>query len=677
MELKEGTPGALVKSYGAAEQVHVPRPFDTLPISQSSYGRNSAVDVPARYSADATMDNIFENARYATLDKNGTLHIDSTSKNMSCIVLDATHLAVENVDYSMYQIDNYKDLIYSITVSGSTSMTLNGLDKLFRDVLVKERFNYLIELDISYVAVSQYALDALCKYIDPVTAGYCPLRRLIATRCCLGSKGVISLVKALKQNTVIEELFLSGNAATDSAVVFLVQFLSFRGNGITTLGLGDNQLTVHGMNDLSAIVGNHHKLVNLQLNGNSIGDNGVDHILGAMGGRLNFDSLNLNSCGVIDCFWANNLCNLLSLSSLFLSHNGIDDSGLQMLASGLRATCTLRYLDLSYNLFGKTPGSGLSLGSLGSIIKLNRMLTVLVLSGNEMLQASWCSVAVGLFENESLLRLDVTYCELTLASAEALCRALEVNQTVSIDMRYNDLPDILLCNPRQYEVTENGSMGISPKSLYSNVSAVAHLTSQEWRISRVQEINESSAVGAIVDQHSIVEEVVLRKISKPERSTPSSPVRSSEEIKTAAESSSSKQLSESVTNVKILTVSYGHISTILGVVRVEDDTTYTQAKELVKPLVRAYLGNTLRGVKTSDDLSVADEKDYGLTARPCRNYAEDFVLLTPAGQTIEHNLARVSNASVWRVVMILKNMFSFYYNFFHSIGPKCLGGGRG
>ena len=106
---------------------------------------------------------------------------------------------------------------------------------------------------------------------------------------------------------------------------------------------------------------------------------------------------------------------------------------------------------------------------------------------------------------------------------------------------------------------------------------------------------------------------------------------------------------------------------------VEDDTTYTQAKELVKPLVRAYLGKTLRDVKTSDDLSVADEKDYGLTARPCRNYAEDFVLLTPAGQTIEHNLARVSNASVWRVVTILKSMFSFHYNFFLCIGPKCLG----
>jgi hypothetical protein len=46
------------------------------------------------------------------------------------------------------------------------------------------------------------------------------------------------------------------------------------------------------------------------------------------------------------------------------------------------------------------------------------------------------------------INIQITYCELLLPAAESLCRALEVNQFISIDMKNNNLPDILLKNPR-------------------------------------------------------------------------------------------------------------------------------------------------------------------------------------------------------------------------------------
>ena len=53
---------------------------------------------------------------------------------------------------------------------------------------------------MSYVAISQKSLDTLCFYVDPVTAGYCPVRRLILAHAQLGSQGAQALFRALTQN---------------------------------------------------------------------------------------------------------------------------------------------------------------------------------------------------------------------------------------------------------------------------------------------------------------------------------------------------------------------------------------------------------------------------------------------------------------------------------------------
>jgi Ran GTPase-activating protein (RanGAP) involved in mRNA processing and transport len=127
--------------------------------------------------------------------------------------------------------------------------------------------------------------------------------------------------------------------------------------------------------------------------------------------KKKFENLNLSNCkiGILNCYWGGNLDTFLSLITLNLSYNKINDNGLENLAVGIKNNCTLRYLDISYNIFGRIAGGGVLVGGLASIIKFNRILTNLNLAGNCMLSPSWSSIATGFFDNETLLNLDVSY----------------------------------------------------------------------------------------------------------------------------------------------------------------------------------------------------------------------------------------------------------------------------
>jgi hypothetical protein len=160
------------------------KPFDPLPILSSKYGRASAVDLRRRYDENASLEEILQDVEYVTLESNGQFNIQE--KYADNFILDASDVKPENVDYSMYQLENYMDQIYGVTFARSKSVTFH-FDKIISEILVRDRFQYIVELNISYLALSQYAIDALCTYVDPISAGYCPLRRVIATRCSLGT----------------------------------------------------------------------------------------------------------------------------------------------------------------------------------------------------------------------------------------------------------------------------------------------------------------------------------------------------------------------------------------------------------------------------------------------------------------------------------------------------------
>lgn len=176
------------------------KPFDPLPILPSKYGRVTAVDLRRRYDANANLEEILQDVEYVILRGNGQFNIQE--KSADGFVLDASDLQPSNVDYCMYQLENHMNRIYGVTFFRSKSVTFN-FDKILSEILVRDRLQYLVELNVSYLTLSQYSIDALCTYANPVSAGYCPLRRVIATRCSLGTKEITFISFNVYTNVLI------------------------------------------------------------------------------------------------------------------------------------------------------------------------------------------------------------------------------------------------------------------------------------------------------------------------------------------------------------------------------------------------------------------------------------------------------------------------------------------
>ena len=725
-----------------------PKPFD--PIEIPSQGRVSKTDIKNRYDPTTSLEDILNMTELRIVRGNGVCDLEGEETNYS---IDARRLLHSSVDFCLYELDNHKDQIYSMSISQSKTLDISSIDCMVSFLTSMGQLKYLVELNLSYVPLSKKSLDAICFYFDPNTQGYCPVRRLVLTHCELGINGVNQILTALTENPVIEELLIGGNDASDESISNLVSFLSFNTNVITQLSLGSNKYTSYAMQELSEAILIQTHLKELHVPSNPIGDVGADFIFKALRDRPVFDSLNLNNCNLVHCNWAGNLRVMTCLTSLYLSHNNIDDDGLQLISTGLSKCVCLRYLDLSHNKFY----GGLTYGGLSDIIKQNMILTTLILSTNPMMQSTWTMISSSLMENETLLLLDLSHCELTLNSAEVLCRAFEINQICTINMKYNDLPETLLEDPRSYV---NEINGVKPLPLLPNATLLSLKKSQQFRLHRTEEIQQSKTVYRIISEQ---DERVLKEKRKEEgfkdvnnddqvenisRNTKLStislfqdatkPSILSENVLsenpgksefsnhliqsafgydtiTSSASTTSNTIDDSITaNIsvgahryralhrflkkdqvhadaiggkRLLKVAYGHISTILGVISVTEITTYKEAKELMKPLVANYVGgeikrksintiNSLLNVKDNTELTAGQRRrskmeiilanhpinrrnshnndnthtiedydngiDYGDSAKPLRNYKEEFVILTPAGLPCDDISAKVN-----------------------------------
>jgi hypothetical protein len=109
------------------------------------------------------------------------------------------------------------------------------------------------------------------------------------------------------------------------------------------------------------------------------------------------------------------------------------------------SSISVRNLDLSNNVFG-----GKMAIVIGRLLQQNQLLMNLNLASSKLTDDVWEAIGSGLTQNKTLLFLDISFCEMTLKSAETICKALESNDTCSVDMRQNPLPRVMIQDPRQY-----------------------------------------------------------------------------------------------------------------------------------------------------------------------------------------------------------------------------------
>ena len=341
----------------------------------------------------------------------------------------------------------------------------------------------------------------------------------------------------------------------------------------------------------------------------------------------------------------------------------------------------------------------------------------------------------------------------------------------TVDMRFNNLPEIMLIDPRRYKNPKKGPQHVEPIPLAARPQALSLNNSQTWRVHRVDEVKAAKVAYRIVQkQEAFTQKAIEEQKARDEAlgdvedgqddssslfhasslglsgaskggpsdadsfgvlsfdlsasafgppSTGSSMEPTGESVNMSVGAHRQKALhrfkkkddayAKAIGGKRILAVAYGHITTILGSINVSDNTTYAEAKELIKPLVAAYCGGetgrkkppppayessvssadvaaaqgldaaerrkaqraflrekkkeeaawtsaqapppaapaALTSAGKVDDTSLVDggdgageDVDYGDTAKPLRNYAEDFTLLRPSGEPIDPVVAR-------------------------------------
>ena len=524
------------------------------------------------------------------------------------------------------------DKIYGLRVNGAKLDTASS-NLLCECLWQPGKFRNLVDLDYAYIRMSFASVARMCDTISPATkGGYCSIKRLVLTRMDLGHQSVAQIFAAVQGNIFLEELILNGNNCTDAAIPALAKTLKGSQNRFRLLGIGGNDLTEESMLVLGPVLAEHPYLQELELQGNTrLGDEGSDVLFKALRDNNVLEALNLSNCGLKEIPWAGRLRIMTSLSSLNLSQNKINDAGCQVLASALESCFCLRYLDLGHNVFG-----GRLCRGLGEALRVNRGLLQLSLSSNPMIFEVWNAICYGLMENKTLMRLDCTWCDLTLESAEKLIEALAVNDICDVLLDLNPLPDVLRMTPRLYR-----RVGLPPAvHIRSDAAGIALETSQAWRKGKIQEIINSKKALTVLKNSSVGEEELPLRVSE-EGDADSVGTGAAESV------TASVNVSPGAKNAKVLakhrsiadelaisgfggkmvlTVCYGRPSEVLGTVEVTHFTTYAMAKELIRPLVQAYLASLGK-------LSMA------------ASLVESFTVLDPNGLQVEGNQLNVR--TVW------------------------------
>lgn len=519
--------------------------------------------------------------------------------------------------------------IYALRINGA-KLDVASANRLCATLWNRGLFGNLVDADYAYMRMSFESGSLMCHALDrSVKGGCCRIKRLVLTRMELGYRGTDQLFNALCGNIFIEELVLNGNNCTDAALPALARALRNSQNRFKLLGIGGNDLTVEGMATLSGVLEQHRYLLEFELQGNPLGDEGSDVLFKAIRDNTTLESLNLSNCGLKEVPWAGRLRIMTTLSNLNVSQNLIGDKGCQVLASALEGCFCLRYLDMSHNLFGGRLAMGL-----GEAIKVNKGLLQLRLSSNPMLIQVWNAIAFGLMHNNTLMRLDLTWCDLDMDAAAKINEALAVNEICDVITDLNPLPDVLRMTPRLYR--HKGWPEARP--IHPKAAGLSLEAGQAWRSGKIADIQLSKDALAVVKRAELSFDAAADGDDETtggasagggmsiSASVNVSPGAYKAKLLAARVQGADEQAQSGFGGKMVLTICYGRPSEVLGTIEVTHFTTYAMSRDLVRPLVKSYLASL-------GSLSLMGA------------LVENFCVLDPRGLPVQGNEARIR--TIW------------------------------
>ncbi|XP_040203186.1 NACHT, LRR and PYD domains-containing protein 3-like [Rana temporaria] len=169
--------------------------------------------------------------------------------------------------------------------------------------------------------------------------------------CCVTSSACDDLRSILINNRSLTTLDLSENNLEDSGIKLLCEGLRDPDCTLQEMWLGGCGVTSSSCDDLRYILINNRSLTTLGLSGNNLEDSGIKLLCeGLRDPGCTLQRLTLGWCDVTSS-GCNDLRSILinnrSLTTLNLSRNNLEDSGIKLLCEGLRDPgCTLQEMGL-------------------------------------------------------------------------------------------------------------------------------------------------------------------------------------------------------------------------------------------------------------------------------------------------------------------------------------------
>ncbi|XP_008059436.1 NACHT, LRR and PYD domains-containing protein 3 isoform X2 [Carlito syrichta] len=206
----------------------------------------------------------------------------------------------------------------------------------------------LTELDLSDNTLGDPGMRVLCETLQHPD---CNIQRLWLGRCGLSHQCCFDISLVLSNNQKLVELDLSDNALGDFGIRLLSVGLKHLFCNLKKLWLVNSGLTSVGCVALSSVLSANQNLTHLYLRDNALGDLGIKQLCeGLLHPTCKLQVLELDTCSLTShCCW--DLSTLLtsnrSLRKLSLGNNDLGDLGVMMLCEVLKQQgCLLQSLQL-------------------------------------------------------------------------------------------------------------------------------------------------------------------------------------------------------------------------------------------------------------------------------------------------------------------------------------------
>ncbi|XP_060002593.1 NACHT, LRR and PYD domains-containing protein 3 isoform X3 [Lagenorhynchus albirostris] len=206
----------------------------------------------------------------------------------------------------------------------------------------------LTELNLSGNTLGDPGMKVLCETLQQPG---CNIRRLWLGQCCLSHQCCFNISSVLSNNQKLVELDLSHNALGDFGIRLLCVGLRHLFCNLKKLWLVNSGITSGGCVALCSVLSTNKNLTHLYLQGNALGDVGVKLLCkGLLHAHCKLQVLELDNCSLTShCCWG--LSTLLtsnqSLRKLSLGNNDLGDLGVMLLCEVLKQQgCLLKCLKL-------------------------------------------------------------------------------------------------------------------------------------------------------------------------------------------------------------------------------------------------------------------------------------------------------------------------------------------